>query len=69
MDQAVAQQFNLMFGSAFGNYPDDISCLRSVEKVHQKKGNGRKNNVRRKTSKGRRKTLIVKGQWNSDEDR
>nr|GEV57670.1 transcription factor MYB98-like [Tanacetum cinerariifolium] len=69
MDQAVAQQFNLMFGSAFGDYTGEISCLSPVEKVCHKKGNGRKNKVRRKTSKGRRKTLIVKGQWNSDEDR
>lgn len=71
MDQeAVVQQFNFqMFGSAFGNSSVVASCLNAVDKSHQKKGNGRKNKGRRKSSKSWRKTLIVKGQWNSEEDR
>ncbi|KAL7604105.1 transcription factor MYB98 [Lactuca sativa] len=73
MDQATfVQQFNLqMFETTFGNSPTEVSCLNSSgENGRQKKGNCRKNKAKRKSSnKGWRKPVIVKGQWNSDEDR
>ncbi|KAI3670077.1 hypothetical protein L6452_41687 [Arctium lappa] len=69
--EPMDQQLNFqMFGSAFANSPREISCLSSIENERQKKANGRKNNNgRKKSGKDWRKTLIVKGQWNSEEDR
>ncbi|XP_024977911.1 transcription factor MYB98-like [Cynara cardunculus var. scolymus] len=65
------QQFSFqMFGSAFANSPREFSCLSSIENDRHKKPNGRKNNnARKKSGKDWRKTLIIKGQWNSEEDR
>ncbi|KAK9067303.1 hypothetical protein SSX86_014629 [Deinandra increscens subsp. villosa] len=68
MDQATTFNFQ-MFRSAFGHCPQQLSCLSSADNVLQKKGNARKNKVRRKSGKGCRKSVIVKGQWNSQEDR
>ncbi|KAK1432756.1 hypothetical protein QVD17_09655 [Tagetes erecta] len=67
MDQAAALNFQ-MFGSAFGHSPEQVSCLSSADNG-QKKGNGRRNKDRRKSIKDCRKSVIVKGQWNSQEDR
>ncbi|KAJ0534170.1 putative transcription factor MYB-HB-like family [Helianthus annuus] len=58
-----------MFGSTFGHSPQQVSCLTSADNGLQMKGNGRKTKGRRKGSKSCRKSLIVKGQWNSQEDR
>ncbi|KAL4581601.1 hypothetical protein LXL04_006124 [Taraxacum kok-saghyz] len=63
MDQeSFGNQFNLQmfgYGMEFVNPPMEL-----------KKGNGRKNKAKRKSSnKGWRKAVIVKGQWNSEEDR
>ncbi|KAJ9562495.1 hypothetical protein OSB04_007655 [Centaurea solstitialis] len=64
------QHYNFqMFGSAFVNSPRELSCLSSLENEGHKKPNGQKNNGRKKSGKDRRKTLIIKGQWNSQEDR
>ncbi|XP_076924167.1 uncharacterized protein LOC143606847 [Bidens hawaiensis] len=69
MDQATLFNFQ-MFGSPFGHCPQQVSCLSSTDNGLQKKGNSRKNNKgRRKGSKSCRKSLIIKGQWNSQEDR
>nr|XP_043615720.1 transcription factor MYB98-like [Erigeron canadensis] len=71
MDKAaVFQPFNFqIFGSAFGNSPKEVSCLNLVENKNQKTGIGRKSKGRRKSGKAWRKPLIVKGQWNPEEDR
>ncbi|KAD4586641.1 hypothetical protein E3N88_24242 [Mikania micrantha] len=64
MDQATVLNFQ-MFGSAFRHSPEQVSCLSSVDNGLQKIGS---NNGRRKGSKVCRKSVIVKGQWNSQED-
>ncbi|KAI3784712.1 hypothetical protein L1987_43817 [Smallanthus sonchifolius] len=68
MDQAAVFNFQ-MFGLPFGHSPEQVSCLSSTDSGLQKKANGRKNKGRRKGSKGCWKSVIVKGQWNSQEDR
>ncbi|KAL8231600.1 hypothetical protein R6Q57_001378 [Mikania cordata] len=60
MDQATVFNFQ-MFGSAFRHSPEQVYCLSSVDNGLQKKGS---NNG----SKVCRKSMIVKGQWNSQED-
>ena len=71
LEELMDQQFNFqMFGSPFANSTREPSCLSSLENEGHKKANGRKNNNgRKKSGKDWRKTLIVKGQWNSEEDR
>ncbi|KAL8236998.1 hypothetical protein R6Q59_018079 [Mikania micrantha] len=64
MDQATVFNFHV-FGSAFRHSPEQVSCLSSVDNGLHKNGS---NNGRRKGRKVCRKSVIVKVQWNSQED-